>query len=74
MAEYEIIIRLIEKEMENQHYNQREFAKAIGCTEATLSRYLNFKTDMPFAVIQRSLYLLGYRIRLIRIMEMKNGF
>lgn len=60
MMLYEVYVDIIREEMLHKNMTQKELCEAVGCTTASMSRYLSYKTEMPFDIAEKCFDVLGY--------------
>lgn len=56
------MVTRIKNEMEVQDVTQRELAKYLGVTEASMSRWLNLQRKMPFDIVSKCMTRFGLEI------------
>lgn len=69
MMIHEICVDLIKEEMMLKNITQKDLCSAIGCTEASMSRYLTKQCKMPLLVVEMCFHYLGYYLTLHPIEE-----
>ena len=73
MMLYEIYVDIIREELWRHQMTQKDLCEAVGISTASMSRYLSYKTVMPFDIAEKCFHALGYYLNLIPRKEESDG-